>query len=198
MDVNRNEQESCQRLTDDCNKVFKEYHSFIKSYQSQFDSSKITTGNYLQGLLIDIHGQAHPEQRIEIGYCISPNTLNQPLLSDNLSSTVSKMRQLNGNKYSVEEMKRGPTLSLGAIIEKKFGYKACPSPTQKPDNSLYFQGGYTVQTWGALYPSVFNMNAVQIEFPPYMRNTTTFTLYAQNVAAAIYDWYFLHGLDKRV
>jgi len=108
------------------------------------------------------------------------------------------MRQLNGKKYSVEEMIRGATLSLGAIIEKKFGYKACPSPTQKPDNSSYFPGGYTVKTWGSFYPSVFNLNAVQIELPSSMRSTSTYALYAKNLAAAIYDWYFLHGLDKRV
>ena len=198
MDVNRNEQESCQTLTDDCNISYKEYHSFIKSFRSQFDSSNLTTGNYLQGLLIDIHGQAHPEQRIEVGYCISPNTLNQPLLSDTLRSTVSKMRQLNGNKYNLEEMIRGSSVSLGGIIQNKFGYPTCPSPTQKPDASDYFLGGYTVQTWGSYYPSVYNMNAIQIEFPSSMRNTTTYSLYAKNVASCIFDYYFIHALDKRV
>jgi len=198
MDVNRNEQESCQRLTDDCSKSYREYHSYIRAFQAQFESSKLVNGSYRQSLLIDVHGQAHPEQRIELGYCLNSKTLNQANLSNTLNSTVSKLRQLNGYKYSVEDVIRGSSVSLGGIIQKKFGYNACPSPTQKPDNSSYFSGGYTVYTWSSMVPSTFNMNAIQIEFPSYMRNATTYSVYGKNIASCIFDYYYLHGLDKRV
>lgn len=196
MDVNRNEQESCQTLADDCNKAYKDYHSFIKTYfKSQYNASNPTLG-YKQGLLIDIHGQAHPEERLEIGYYINSNDLNKPLLSDSLKNTVSKLRELNSNKYSVEELIRGASASLGGIIQNKFGYKACPSPTELPGTSLYFQGGFTVQTYSSYYPSSFNLNAIQIEFPKSMRNSSTYNTYAVNVASSIFDYYFIHSLDQ--
>ncbi len=206
--MNRNEQESCQVLTDDCNIAYKDYHSFIINYfRSQFDGSNSVHSPslnstlaqpYQQGLLIDIHGQTHPEERIELGYYINPADLNKPLvpLSNTLNNTINKLRQLNGNKFSVDEIIRGANVSLGGILLKKFGLKACPSPTENPGTSKYFRGGFTVQTYGSYYASKFNMNAIQIELPSSMRQTANYSVYGLNIASAIYDFYFIHSLEN--
>ncbi len=115
-----------------------------------------------------------------------------------MSTTINSMRMLNNRKYSLEALIRGPD-SLGGIMERKFGIRAIPSPSYpKPGVSKYFRGGFTIQTHGSYYPSNYNVNAIQIEFPKINRLSTKYKVAALNVSACLFDYYHLHLLDTRL
>ena len=129
MDPNRNNIDSCRVATDDCHLAYNDYHSFIETYfKTNFVTGKKTSklSNYKQGLIVDIHGQSHPENWIELGYYFSISELNLAVLPNALSSSVNTLRSLSN--YSLEEIIRGQ-VSLGGIFENKFGLKSVPSPT---------------------------------------------------------------------
>ena len=78
MDANRGPGiNSCQKSTKAkpnkaCKEAYKKYHGFIKQFKNDLNNTK-----YVQGLLIDIHGQAHVEKYIELGYTVSKQVLQQ-------------------------------------------------------------------------------------------------------------------------
>ena len=107
MDPNRNIEESCENFQDDCILAYKDYHALIETqFKSNFVYSKRTSPSYQQALIVDIHGQTHPEDWIEIGYIVRKNELELPYLPNSLSSSVSVMSNLS-KKYSLEEIIRG-------------------------------------------------------------------------------------------
>ena len=199
MDPNRNSIDSCRVQTDDCRLAYNDYHSFIETYfKTNFlnnrQNSKLS--KYKQGLIIDIHGQSHPENWIELGYYFSLSELNLAVLPNTLSSSVNTLRTLSN--YSLEEIIRGQ-VSLGGIFENKFGLKSVPSPTYpSPRNGNYFQGGYITQTHGSFYPTPYSLNAIQIEFPFYMRDDPDYLNNAKKAASALFDFYWLHSFNKLI
>ena len=151
--------------------------------------------NYIYDL--DVHGQTHPENWIEIGYIIRKNELDFPYLPNSLSSSVSVMRSLS-KKYSLEEIIRGD-VSLGGIMQNKFNLKTVPSPSYpSPQNNSYYNGGYITSIHGSYYPSPYSVNALQIEIPKIMRVDGVFETYAKTIASSLYDYYFIHSFDKIV
>ena len=75
MDPNRNPNESCENANGLCTKAYNDYHNFIyKDFVQDF----LLNGKlkYKQGILVDIHGQGHPEDWTEIGYLLSDDELN--------------------------------------------------------------------------------------------------------------------------
>ncbi len=91
---------------------WKAFHDFID------DASASVTTNWGKGLYIDLHGQSHNTPRIEIGYRISRNDINNT--SANYLNTVSgsSITNLVANSisaYTQEEFVRG-TNSLGSLL----------------------------------------------------------------------------------
>lgn len=101
MDPNRDISVSCSNEIDDCRKAYNDFHGFISQY---FMKDLMNTEDFEQGLLIDIHGQSHPEKWIELGYLLSANNLD----SDNILSSKSSIRQISSlSSYNFEEIVRG-------------------------------------------------------------------------------------------
>jgi hypothetical protein len=119
------------------------------------------------GLYIDLHGQRHPEGRVELGYMIAPEKLREPdelLEKASLAIRASSIRELDQRSpASFVELLRGKT-SLGGMLQER-GYLSVPSPAvpAPKEGELYFRGGYNTDTHGSHAGGTFN--AVQIECP---------------------------------
>lgn len=119
------------------------------------------------GLYIDLHGQRHPEGRVELGYMISPEKLRESdaeLEKASLVVRASSIRELDQRSpASFIELLRGPT-SLGGMLQAR-GYLSVPSPAvpAPKEGELYFRGGYNTDTHGSRLGGT--ISALQIECP---------------------------------
>lgn len=116
-----------------------EYHSFIE----QACAAAVAKSG--RGFLIDLHGQSHKDQRIELGYLHSIETLALPdaALNAPAIAAAGSLRLLAArSKLPYAELLRGPR-SLGALLMAQ-GYRATPSPELPSPVLPFFIGGYTV------------------------------------------------------
>lgn len=136
-------------------KAWAEYHRFI---EKACDAAVMRHG---VGLLIDIHGQAHKGERIEIGYLHKESAMDQ---ADAIINTTAFSEKgsialiARSTRLPYAELLRGPT-SLGAFLQEK-GYRCTPSPALPRPVEPYFEGGYTTARYGR---ADRRMIAIQIE-----------------------------------
>lgn len=191
MDPNRDNVDCCANAYDDAMLAYKDYHNMIESY---FQKNFISNSKYEQGLVIDLHGQSHPENWIELGYVLSVAELNLNVLTKAQKSSISYLGSISPFDY--DNLVRG-VASLGGIMQNKFNFKAVPSPANpSPKNKNYFNGGFISQTYGSKYTLANRLNAIQIEMPFAMRDDPVYEGYAKKVAECIFDYYVLHNFDK--
>ncbi|KAF0424077.1 t9ss c-terminal target domain-containing protein [Gigaspora margarita] len=108
--------------------------------------------NFGHGLLIDIHGHAHPEHLIEIGYVLPDETLSLPTPQINENPDIysgSSIRSLytrKSNNIQFADLLYGQTTSFGGRLQSH-GYATVPSHIHKYlfKDTKYFHGGYCVQ-----------------------------------------------------
>ena len=135
--------------------VFKNYHNFISEAKRNIDGP---------GLLIDLHGQNHHQNSIEIGYLYTRGMLNQADYSL-VSPSVSCL--LRRHHMKPPDILHGSE-SLGGMLEEA-GYRACPSPRQpSPGEDRYYKGGYITATHGS--SSGGQVDAIQLELPSELRH----------------------------
>lgn len=150
-----------------------EFMGFIELAKSQMT----------EGLLLDIHGNAHKENWTELGYTISKDQLNSGTFSPNDSSIAHLWRKLS--TVSFNDLLRG-NRSLGKFIEDQDNkaYVCVPSPTYpSPGNGNYFIGGYIIKTFGSKYSG--SIDAIQIELPKSMRDDKLYSKACPAIAKAI-------------
>ena len=152
-------------------------------------------GKYVQGILFDIHGQAHKENWIEVGYLLQEHDLDkQKVLTPQFKSSISYLASLS--PYSYNDIIRG-NVSIGGLLEQKFNYRAVPSISiPAPNGGDYFNGGYTTLIYGSMKTFNNSMNAIQIESPASLRSNANVTSYGLNLGAVIFDYYNIHNLGK--
>jgi hypothetical protein len=136
------------------------YHMFIESARGR------VSGSGTRGLLIDLHGHAHPVPRLELGYDISASTLrlgDAALASSSAlaASSIARLLTANASGTTPAVLLRGAT-SLGAFFAAN-GFPAVPSPSDPAPaaGEAYYDGGYTVQRHGSALGG--NVDAVQVE-----------------------------------
>lgn len=139
-------------------KAWHEYHDSIEKANAEVEK------NFGTGLYIDLHGQRHPEGRVEIGYLLTAQEL--ALGDEEISKLAEKtgIRELGKRSpASFVELLRGKS-SLGALLNAK-GYTCVPSPDlhAPPEGQLYFSGGYDIQVHAAHDGST--LSRIQIEAP---------------------------------
>eukprot|EP00092_Neocalanus_flemingeri_P027037 GFUD01029321.1.p1 GENE.GFUD01029321.1~~GFUD01029321.1.p1 ORF type:complete len:315 (+),score=54.52 GFUD01029321.1:304-1248(+) len=138
-----------------CELVYKEYHEFIRIAKKEVP---------VPGLVIDLHGQNHHQNSIEIGYLFKKSELNN---LDYMSTVPSIKNLLERTKISTPEMLYGDK-SLGSLFEGA-GYNAVPSPRQHyPGKDKYYKGGYITQTHGSSEEG--GIDAIQLELPAEIRH----------------------------
>lgn len=121
-------------------RAWNEYHGFIDT------ALKAAVAQGGKAFLIDLHGQAHKEQRIELGYLHARDTLalSDEQLDSPAIAAEGSLRQIAArSKSPYSAIVRGPR-SLGALLEAH-GFPSTPSPGRPTPNLPYFQGGYTVR-----------------------------------------------------
>lgn len=162
LDPNRAIDEAAQGNLD-AELAWAEFHGFL-------DAAKATVAaGWGRGLYAEIHGHAHPEARVELGYALGSADLAQPdsVLDWNVYVEMSTLRALGFHTpASFSALVRGPT-SLGAGLEAR-GYATVPAPgLPDPMGAAYFGGGYGVQRHGSRDGGT--IDAIQIELPPAWR-----------------------------
>ncbi|XP_019405343.1 PREDICTED: uncharacterized protein LOC109319943 [Crocodylus porosus] len=175
MDANRAKEEATFGIPQ-AEEAWEDYMGFMRSAKLHMT----------EGLIVDIHGQAHPEQWIELGYTISKASLNSGLFSASDSSIQYLANQL-GN-VTFESLLRGHR-SLGKFIEDQNKMYVCvPSPTNpSPKNGNYYSGGYITKTFGSRYSGT--VDAIQIELPQWVRDIKESPKFSKALAKAIMNFW---------
>lgn len=140
------------------------WHRFHDGAQKACDSVAREFG---YGLLLDIHGHRHLDQRVELGYLIKATELkagDNELNADEALIARTSIRELDKRSpQSFAELVRGPQ-SLGGLLEAR-GFRSLPSPTKAYPGVLagYFSGAYDVTAHGSRDGGT--VSAIQVECP---------------------------------
>lgn len=146
------------------------------------------------GLFLDLHGHSHPAPKVELGYLLSAEQLQEtgpPLSALAQISSLASIARTSPDSF--ERLLRGPR-SLGGLLESA-GYPSVPSPTSlNPVEEPYFRGGYNTARYrsSGLDDGFF---ALQIECPrPGVRDTPENRLrFAETLAAVLEQWMAHHA-----
>ncbi|KAI8098845.1 uncharacterized protein BX664DRAFT_319741 [Halteromyces radiatus] len=197
VDVNRSILEGTESIQGQ--RVWKEYHDVL-----QRTINKVKT-RYRYGLLLDIHGQAHKEGMVELGYLLNRTMLQRTTKKD--ERELIRHSSISDLADRIEQHRHGSAVSL-LRGNGSFGYAmmmdqednhqvdVVPSPIHPypVEHALYFAGGYITQTYHS------SLDIIQIESPQRLRfSPQGHDLLARRIAnAAIYmlDHYYLHDRAK--
>ncbi len=185
LDVNREEFEAAQD-NETAGIAWNEYHGFI-------DSACIRSlQTYGICLLIDLHGQNHPEKRIEIGYCLENEdlTLSDEALNDPLLVEKSSLRSLlRRSTMTHAELVRG-SKSIGALFGEH-GVRSTPSPSiPAPGSYKFFSGGYTIYRHSVEDTS--GVTGMQFELNPELRESGNASATAAMLTDVIIEYMKIH------
>lgn len=185
VDVNREVEEAAQEVGDAI-LAYNDFHDFVKEARDSILPN--------QGLLIDVHGQTHVPERVELGYDISISRLD----SGDYWPTLSTI-EYNGKKICPDDNSQSPdhecfyklirgSESLGKFLSDN-GVAAIPGPEyHSPDGTGYFSGGYIVETHGSKIDGT--VDAIQMELPRGIRND--FDSYKTKLTMSLLEYYKLH------
>ena len=124
--------------------AWREYHGFIETARAT------VVAKYGRGFYVDLHGHAHKEQRLELGYLLDAAQLahsDAELRQGDFSAKSSLRRLVADRPTGFPELLRGPR-SFGASLEKE-GFPCSPSPGNPSPPVPFFRGGYSVQRHAA-------------------------------------------------
>ena len=167
------------------------FHNKIDDFRTQIENQ------FGAGLVIDIHGQSHEEQRIELGYLLSSSDLkmkNSTINSLNFINNSSVKGLLNNNldNLKLTHLLSGES-SLGTFLTQK-GYASVPSneDVAPKQGELYFSGGYNTANYGSRDSG--DVDAIQIELNMIgVRDTSeNRTLFSQELAEVLLEYIRTH------
>ena len=173
LDVNR-EINAATFHVPDAVKVYQDYFNFINKAKSAIRG---------RGLLLDIHGQEHNLERVELGYLLRGSQLNKDVFSVEKTSIRNLGKYWCGRHTScLKDFIRG-NRSLGHFMNQE-GLRTLPSPQEPaPNKTSYFTGGYTVKWYGSRFGG--DIDAIQMEFPIQLRTKVGWTNARSRVVRAI-------------
>lgn len=119
--------------------AWKEYHAFIEQ------ARQAVIKQHGMAFVIDMHGQSHKGERVELGYLHPPSELSQSAEVLNSAEFIAKgslalLVKRSGLRYT--ELLHGPK-SVGGLLAAQ-GYRSTPSPHIPVPDEPYFKGGYTI------------------------------------------------------
>lgn len=119
-------------------KAWREYHAFIDQ------ALKTAIGQAGKAFYIDLHGHAHKDSRLELGYLHPQEALAKSDAEINQLACAGSLRRIaEKSKLAYVDLLRGPR-SLGALLQAQ-GLPCTPSPERPVPNLPYFQGGYSIR-----------------------------------------------------
>ncbi|KAI7885590.1 hypothetical protein K492DRAFT_234112 [Lichtheimia hyalospora FSU 10163] len=148
--------------------AWKEFHQAVE-YVVDYVIAK-----YDHGLLLDIHGQTHRHERVELGYLLYKSELTELSDDETMDKAVTSHSSIQAlakrvSQWSPHELLRGDE-SFGELMEKSHSsVRTMPSPSHPYplSDELYYRGGYITQT----YHTPNSMDAIQLELPKHLRFT---------------------------
>ena len=186
LDLNRSLNNSnCNDLT--TRPYWNLFHKQLDHYRTEIQNQ------FGRGLVIDIHGQSHEEQRIELGYLLSSSELrmnNLSINSSDLKNESSIKSLLNNNSYHLEltDLLTGES-SMGNLLSLK-GYASVPSKDEiaPQEGELYFSGGYNTAKYGSRDNG--SVDAIQVELNMNgVRNTSeNRSVFSKNFAEVLISY----------
>jgi len=136
------------------------FHKQIDDFRTQIQNQ------FGSGLVIDIHGQSHEEQRIELGYLLYSSELRMDATTINSvdfknRSSVKNLLNNHPDNLKLTDLLSGES-SMGNLLTQK-GYASVPSKDDvaPKEGELYFSGGYNTVTYGSR--DIGTVDAIQIE-----------------------------------
>ena len=134
------------------------FHNQIDIFQNEISSS------YGRGLIIDLHGQSHPEERIELGYLLNGSMLRDLEQNATDYSNQVSIKNLISNhpkQTSFQQLLVGEN-SLGTLLSEQ-DFAAVPSQSdQAPlESQLFFSGGHNTINYGSRDSGT--IDAIQVE-----------------------------------
>lgn len=161
VDLNRSLPESyCDIETS--NLLWTFFHDQIRLYRQDL------INQFKRGLIIDIHGHGHPNQRIELGYLFGNEDLdllnNEPNTYPTKKSSINSLIENHPEGLMLSDLISGK-FALGTMLDS-IGYPSVPSENNPlPGNVPYFSGGYITKQYGSSSSSA--IDAIQLELNRY-------------------------------
>jgi hypothetical protein len=183
LDPNREVGEAAQGHADAI-KAWEEYHRFIEQ------AREAVVKQHGMAFLIDMHGQSHPGERVELGYLHKPDDLNQPVEKLNAPDFVAQgslVHLMKQSKLPYAEFLHGKP-SFGALLEAQ-GYHATPSPRLPVPDRPFFSGGYTIVRHCQPPTTGFQLEANRIRLRDTEANRRKF---AQTLASVLEEYLRVH------
>lgn len=159
-----------------------------KAFHHYIDDAKQQVKKNGDGLLLDIHGNAHRPQRTEVGLLIKgKDFINENLEQFANNSSVKAM--VTSGKATMTELIKGD-FALGTLLNNN-GVLATPSKSapnpidaQNFPDGRYFNGGYNTARHGSKFSG--NISAIQLEFNGDVRmNDTSRAVYVKSISKVI-------------
>lgn len=162
-----------------------------KAFHQYIDDAKAQVAKNGEGLVLDIHGNAHRPQRTEVGLLLKASDFT----ADDLEKFVAKSSikaMVKPGKVTFTELAKGD-FALGSLLTSKV-FTATPAnvnplpadPVKFPDGK-YFNGGYITARHGSKFGG--NISAIQLEFNQDVRvDDKTRNGYVKPIADAIYTF----------
>ncbi|KLT65925.1 hypothetical protein [Pedobacter sp. BMA] len=162
-----------------------------KAFHQYIDAARVLVLKNGEGLLLDIHGNAHRPQRTEVGLLLKA----KDFLSDNLEQYAdqSSVKALvKGGKATMTDLVKGK-YALGTLLSDEqilaVPGRSIPNPTDKtvfPDGK-YFNGGYNTARHGSKFGGL--LSAIQLEFNSDVRmDDRKRPEYVKHIAKAIHQF----------
>jgi len=159
-----------------------------KAFHQYIDDAKAQVAKNGEGLVLDIHGNAHQPQRTEVGLLLKASDfVNEEVEKFAAKSSVRAM--VKPGKTTFTELIKGE-YALGTLLNNKVftttpgrTYPFPADPSKFPDGK-YFNGGYNTSRHGSKFGG--NISAIQLEFNQEVRtDDKTRPAYAKSIATAI-------------
>ncbi|PAA89329.1 hypothetical protein BOX15_Mlig001350g1 [Macrostomum lignano] len=140
-------------------RVYDSYHGFVRQ---AVDAVRRSCRG--RGLLLDIHGQHHPQNWTEIGYLLRKTQLNSgqyPADSTSIRGLVGRSSRDSASSLSARKFIIGDR-SFGSLLNS-FGYRVVPSASvPAPETGGYYSGGFITRQYGSLTGGEFDSMQVEI------------------------------------
>lgn len=173
MDANREINEAAFQVAE-AELAWFEFQNFIN------ESKRDING---RALFIDLHGQSHSEEWVELGYLISSKNLDAGSFKPE-DTSVRTLAAVNSH-IPFDEVIRGLS-SMGYQFQEK-GIETVPSPQHPgPNGGGYYSGGHNTRVHGSRYGGT--VDAIQIELPRYLRYEDKCETFCPELAEIIYSF----------
>jgi hypothetical protein len=176
--------------------AWNEFHMFMGIARDRLLSE------YGRGLFTDIHGHGHAAQRLELGYLVSKNMLQQTDSLLNLPATVMGSSVRNLSEFSLTADSHAALLrgknALGTLLHSR-NYPAVPS-LQDPypgDPDAYFSGGYNTARYGSADGTPIDGIQIECNRTGIRDSISQVIRFADSLALTLLDYLSIHYLGPQ-